>query len=363
MRTQARFLEQAAAVHHELQQELGYAPFAYNELPAKVPNHLSILPWCNTCDAPFPKSQKVSDHLSGHGCQRCGGNERWTRERLERTIEERNLEQYVVVDRNSIPSDDELKADTLLTLHCRAHGHQRTKTVSNFVNNGSGPSCTRCSIDQRNLNHTNERSRVIELANMTHVDPETGLNPYFYDRLTSERITRRDRVEIGCSQCLQNGHEPYFSQRVGDHLSGHGCNRCNNRSFRPDRPGRYYELEFYAINDPQQRTLFRKGGITNLTVAERVYRIQCGMRRAGVEFGIRIVAEVYFEVGQDAHDLEQAILDIRDENETDYTPLTPFHGSTELFALPSSPMQFGVDGGLIEENQIVWHQQEDDLEE
>ncbi|MGB2268187.1 MAG: hypothetical protein ACPH5T_05660 [Candidatus Poseidoniaceae archaeon] len=359
MRTRDRFIEQANKVHQHRKDEFGYSPYDYHDLPPEVSNHLAIRPWCNTCEDYFPKTQMASDHLAGHGCQQCAGNVPWSRERLERVIEERNLEAYVTVDREQIPPDEELNAKTLLDLVCHEHGHVRSKTVGNFTSNASGPNCTRCSINKRNLEHTSDREHVLNLAQERHTDPVTGENPYFYDRITQDKVRRIDVVHIGCRQCQQKGMGPYFEQRVSDHLNGHGCNRCNNRSFRPDKPGRYYELAFFDNNGLVPRILFRKGGITNLLVSERVYRILCGMRRAGVSLEIRIIACIKFDIGQDAYDLEQSILNIRDETGVDYTHGQRFHGSTELFGTMHSPMQIGIDNGLIDAESIVWNQEDE----
>ena len=106
--------------------------------------------------------------------------------------------------------------------------------------------------------------------------------------------------------------------------------------------------------------LFKKAGITNLLLADRIYRIHCGARRSGLSFNIIPVADVFFEVGQDASDLEQAILGIRDEQEFAYVHHTRFHGSTELYQLDASPMKLGIDAGLIDPTDVNYYSHDDE---
>ena len=354
-RTNTQFLAAAKKAHAHRALADGSHPYVYPDLPKRVPNHLDIQPMCHRCGQIFPKPQKVSDHLAGYGCQRCSNNAPWTEERLRQTIDEKGLDRFLTLV--GLPQDEDLRSSSRLNFVCKAEGHPTHKTVGNYVNNETGPNCRRCSYILRGYNMQTDRADFIEKASAKHTDPETGVNPYFYDMVTTEKVTQKDVIKIGCTACRDAGKDPYFEQVANYHLQGHGCRRCNNRSFRPERPGRFYELNFYS---PDGTFLFKKAGITNLLLADRIYRIHCGARRSKLAFIIVPVADVYFEVGQDAADLEQAVLAIRDDENHQYVHHTSFHGSTELFQSNASPMKLGIDSGLIDPADVNYYNNDDE---
>ena len=354
-RTGTQFLATAKKKHSHRALEDGSHPYEYHDLPGRLPNHLEILPYCLRCNDYFPKLQKVSDHLAGHGCQRCSNNAPWTEERLSQIIDEKGLDKFLTLV--VLPQDEDLRTSSRLRFICKAEGHPTHKTVGNYVNNETGPNCLRCSYILRGYNLQTDLAAFIEKANAKHTDPETGVNPYFYDLITTEKVTQKDVIKIGCTNCRDAGKEPYFEQVANYHLQGHGCRRCNNRSFRPERPGRFYELSFYS---PDGTFLFKKAGITNLLLADRIYRIHCGARRSKLSFTIVPVADIYFEVGQDAADLEQAVLAIRDDEDHQYLHHTRFHGSTELFQPNASPMKLGIAAGLIDPADVNYYSNDDE---
>ena len=291
-----------------------------------MPNHLPIRPYCLRCGDYFPKTQQVSDHLAGHGCQRCSNNAPWTHERLRQSIKENNLEVNLTLSIEDLPPEDQLRSWTPLTLTCNAQNHRIRKTVNNFVHNDTGPNCTTCSIIARNLAQTNDRATVIANADAKHTDPnKVKIHTIMIELQPTRSVTK---IVFGLVVVL-------VVMLAKTHISYNGSMTIStvmavvvattvlsDPNFQVDtmRAISMMIMECWSSRRVASPTWHSKA---------RIYRIRAGLRRSGLSFNVVPVADVYFEVGQGASDLEQAILGIRDEQEVAYTHHTRFHGSTE----------------------------------
>ena len=98
---------------------------------------------------------------------------------------------------------------------------------------------------------------------------------------------------------------------------GHGCPKCSRYGFQKDKPAVLYYLSV------KNGTAF-KIGITNRTVAERYTNEEL--------LDITLLKEWYFDVGQEAYDMEQSI--IKQYKEFKYKGKKLLKsGNTELFFL------------------------------
>lgn len=143
-------------------------------------------------------------HLNrGDGCRTCKNNEMVKKngdfiKELKNKYSDRY--DYTLVEYRGIYEK--------VTLICIKHG-QFQKTPNSLLSGHSCPSCTE-------YNKMNRESFIMK-ANVVHRDK------YIYDE-EFEYINSRNKVKILCEK------HGYFFQVANNHLRGHGCNKCENRS-------------------------------------------------------------------------------------------------------------------------------------
>ena len=314
----------------------GVYPYTYDRVPDRPANTDSIEIYCLICDDWFPDMQKVSDHLRGHGCQRCSGSIRWTYERLIEKIKENDLARFIELDQSRLPSEINVLTD--LNFVCLAKGHVFSRSLSNFVHREGGKNCLPCSYIKRGHGRRTSCEQFVAKSLIHHRD-EDGAPLYIYDQIPNTMLNT-EKVEIGCIQCREKGFETYFSQVVAYHLAGHGCRRCNPGGFNFDLPAVLYIL---SIKDSTGLMLYWKLGITNVSAEERASDVRQSMRRSEIDWEVEVIDFIHFDTGKEAFDIEQAILSFRDEIlfKEEYTPEVRFEGYTECFPVETQPFDIG----------------------
>ena len=107
-------------------------------------------------------------------------------------------------------------------------------------------------------------------------------------------------------------------------FTGTGCPTCAETGFKPSEPAYCYLLK-YQFSDGVIRY---KQGITN-NVTKRMTILKMNVNKVFPETKVTLIDQMYFEVGQDALDLENHFKSI---SEIRWTPEQKFDGSTEMYA-------------------------------
>ena len=149
---------------------------------------------------------------------------------------------------------------------------------------------------------------------------ETGKH-YKYPNLTAETYKRTtDKCEIVCPYCDRT-----FSQTLAKHIDREqGCSACATTGFQTGEPGYCYLLE-YQFSDG---TIRYKQGIAG-DVKSRVSRLRRNVNDVFQETKVTLIDQKYFEVGQEARDLETYFLSLTDIR---WTPDKKFDGFNEMYA-------------------------------
>ena len=149
---------------------------------------------------------------------------------------------------------------------------------------------------------------------------ETGKH-YKYPNLTAETYKRTtDKCEIVCPDCDRT-----FSQTLAKHIDRQqGCSACATTGFQTGEPGYCYLLE-YQFSDG---TIRYKQGIAG-DVKSRVSRLRRNVNDVFPETKVTLIDQKYFEVGQEARDLETYFLSLTDIR---WTPDKKFDGFNEMYA-------------------------------
>ena len=145
-------------------------------------------------------SQTANNHLQGQGCPSCKGGLRDTTESFIRKAKEIHGDTY---DYSRV---DYINSTTEIIIGCPTHGLVNVKPI-NHLHYGCG--CPECSQTKK---LTTEE--FINRAKNVHGDL------YSYDKV--KYINAHTYIIIHCNRCNCD-----FTQSPHDHLSGHGCSKCN----------------------------------------------------------------------------------------------------------------------------------------
>ncbi len=213
-------------------------------------------------------SQTPSDHLSGKGCPKCGGNVKSnTKEFIEKAIAVHGYKyDYSLVVYNC--------NRTKVKIICKEHNYIFSQTPSAHL---QGAGCHKCG---GTIKKTTEEFVAESIA--VHGDK--------YDYSLVEYINDRTKVKIKCKQC---GY--IFQQTAGSNLNGSGCPSCAKTGFDVTKSAYYYYIRF---DNPNEDSLY-KHGITNTTPKKRLLNMHVKN-----PWTPTILQEIYFPLGQDALDLE-----------------------------------------------------------
>ena len=108
-------------------------------------------------------------------------------------------------------------------------------------------------------------------------------------------------------------------------LRNGGCPTCAKTGFKPSEPAWAYLLK-YQFSDGVVRY---KQGITNNDVKYRVAKLRSNVNKVFYGTKVTSIDKIYFDVGQDAKDLENHFLSLTDIR---WTPDKKFDGFKEMYA-------------------------------
>lgn len=165
--------------------------------------------------------QRVSSHLSGHGCKRCnakisnlGGTQHQNRRSLSAVRKKGkkvhgDIYEYIRI----IPNDDP-SVSRLIVYRCTICDMIRTQRLNSHL---SGSGCKKCKVRKAGIVKRHTLEGVALCAAKTHNDK------YEYLRLIPPDDHKQGQmVEYKCKRC-GNDH----TQRLAGHLSGQGCPTCS----------------------------------------------------------------------------------------------------------------------------------------
>jgi hypothetical protein len=156
--------------------------------------------------------QVANDHLKfSGGCYACAKEERPIRKiwRTWFTFLERT--QSIHGERYQYDRASWRGAKSPLRIHCQVHGWFEQRPYDHLRLTG----CTKCGHVKNGLNGRLKRDDVILRFRKVHGDR------YSYEKMVYETASRK--LEIVCRE-----HGSFF-QSLGEHLAGHGCQRCSRR--------------------------------------------------------------------------------------------------------------------------------------
>jgi len=156
------------------------------------------------CENGHEFSIRPDMHINrGDGCRICKNN-KMNKSNIDfiNQMKEKYSDKYdySLVEYNGVYKD--------VTIICKEHGQFR-KSPNSLLKGYTCPNCVK-------YNKLNRESFIIK-ANLVHE------NKYIYDESFVYKNSR-SKVKILCAK------HGYFYQLANNHLKGHGCNKCENRS-------------------------------------------------------------------------------------------------------------------------------------
>ncbi|MET0105530.1 MAG: DUF723 domain-containing protein [Sedimenticola sp.] len=285
-----RFLQRANKIHNG---RYDYSRVEFKNVESKV----EII-----CPVHGPFIQRVASHLKGIGCNKCG--RAVTAKKLshsrERFIEDSRKAHGDKYDYSEV---NYVNALTKVTIICPDHGPFEQNPASHIRDVG----CPKCGDESAAALRVRTTEEFVQEARDVHGDR--------YDYSKVEYKTSHDKVEIVCPE-----HGSFWQSPV-NHVRGNkaGCPGCAVSGFDQTKPGLLYYL---AVTTDVGDTLY-KIGITNLTIEKRFPTLDLAR--------IRIIKRWFFDVGRDAAEREEAILN-HFAGDRYYGPdVLVGSGNTELF--------------------------------
>lgn len=244
-------------------------------------------------------TQRVSVHLGGAGCNKCG--------ELSSSNKQAKTSNSFIAEAKNIHKSN---YDYSLTKYVNAHTkvkiicpiHREFEQVPHQHLQGRG--CAKCAYENNPQNNPYTTEQFIQNSKKVHGD--------LYDYSKTVYVNANENVIITCKI---HGD---FLKRAGHHIEGSGCQTCAKYGFDQTKSAYLYYLKI--ITDDGQ--ILYKIGITNRTVNERF-----GLKDLK---RIEIVKQKLYEKGTDAMNWETKLK--RKYKEYQYKgPAVLENGNTELF--------------------------------
>ena len=179
--------------------------YSYELIPEKVnaKDKVTII-----CSKHGEFVQRVTKHLNGQRCRKCSDESRTaTREEF---IDKCTNKHNGFYNYDKIKLEHVKRADTV-DIICPKHGEFK-QLAGNHLN---GLGCYQCGIDKIMEFNKDSVANIKEALNKVH----NGKYSYaFFDSYDSKRYSL---IEIVCPE------HGIFKQKLGKHLSGQGCQKCN----------------------------------------------------------------------------------------------------------------------------------------
>jgi Zn finger protein HypA/HybF involved in hydrogenase expression len=268
------------------------------------------LDWkCSTCEHEWINTGR--GRLMGRGCPACLNNEIHYDGRNSMAVTHPELAKEFQGDASRVIAGTNKKLDW----KCLTCEHEWK------VSGGSRTSGTGCPACRNKEIHTDGRNSMA----ITH--PE--LAKEFQGDADQTIASTLKRLDWKCSIC------EYEWKATGHHRSNRkqGCPACAITGFQPHLPAYYYVNEI--LNQFGDR-LYYKGGISN-DYEQRLKKLSQGLPAGMI---IRNVEFVYFEIGQDARELEIILLKV----DSIRAPKRDFEGGSELFL--DNPLTYARISGI-----------------
>ena len=244
-----------------------------------------------TCPIHGDFEQTPGNHLSGKGCLKCSGKNKYTTEDF--------IAKAININGNLYNYDNThyVNAKTKVNINCPIHGEFFILPGNHY----KGQGCPKCGIEHQAKSQRDTTDSFIIKAKSIHG------TKYDYNLVNYKRSS--ENVIIICKD-----HGP-FLQTPNSHLMGSGCSICTKTGFNPGKPAYLYSFNIHGIY---------KIGVTNRTVKER-YNPK--------DFkNITELQEILFEDGSIAYKLEQKLKKkYKNMRYFGPTPFTDKTGVTECF--------------------------------
>jgi len=218
-----------------------------------------------------------------------------------RISQDKVIERFIVTHGNKYDYSkvEYSNVDTKIVIICPDHGEFMQSPDKHRTGNG----CPRCGDVAVRSILSDSTEDVVRKFKDVHGDR------YNYDKVCYKNTDTK--VIIGCKDHGEFLQTPY------KHKLGQGCPKCANHGFNPLHPAILYYLK--VVKDG---ITAYKIGITNKTVKERYNNTDLA--------NITVLSTWEYEVGADAYNAEQTILELNKKDLYVGTPLLS-DGNTELF--------------------------------
>ena len=197
-------IEEVKQVFVEVHQD----SYSYEEFTEYKNNHQKIDIYCKKHDFYF--NQAISSHKSGIGCPKCGNEKchkiKTTKEDFVKKATDKYGDRfdYSLIEYNGIK-----KTGTII---CKEHGEFQQVLIEHL----KGVGCKKCKSNSYSKSKLSNTEEFIVKANKKHN------NYYTYEN--SEYTGARNNIKITCPI---HGD---FTQISQNHLIGHACVKCGNKS-------------------------------------------------------------------------------------------------------------------------------------
>jgi hypothetical protein len=162
--------------------------------------------------------QTPNNHLKGHGCAKCYGNEKKTIKEFIFESEKKHIDENgeSLYDYSKVFLDFK-NNQTKVKLLCKIEGHGEFMQSPNVHLKGSG--CPKCGIVKKANKRRKTKEEFILEAEKKHID-ENGEPLYFYNKVDYKNTHSKVIITFKIK-----GHEE-FKQEPNHHLKGNGCPKC-----------------------------------------------------------------------------------------------------------------------------------------
>tara|TARA_B100001250_G_C19629348_1_gene713051 strand:+ start:177 stop:932 length:756 start_codon:yes stop_codon:yes gene_type:complete len=200
----------------------------------------------------------------------------------------------------------------ILEWQCLECGYEWSQRSSVRVSLKSG--CPPCGAEKARVNLL--RSNLKKTGSMSETHP--FLASEFIGDPTEIIAGTHERLDWKCNVC-----DFEWTASGESRKRGNGCPNCAETGFKPDMPGYCYLLRYEF---PDGDIKYKQGISHNIN--QRVSRLRRKVELAIPGTKVSIVDDVFFQVGQDAIDLENKFKELE---KIRWVPKIKFEGFTEMY--------------------------------